>query len=304
MNTRYTTATVFGVLTTLGVSAYAAVPATMIFPANGTGWYNSPGSPLHTATGGVGGADDTNALDLNKASDGDNNQPVYATADGSIERNISGWSGTSVGQLLLKHLNPDGSAYYCGYLHMKNITALKSQQGAYIKAGTQIGTISNVSPAQPLPNHLHFACYDWDGAKLRSKPVTLNQVTARPNIAITGNILINSAIVNRSPFPVSKLLPFTMSFSVQNYGAATVFGNYYLIMTRDQNGAQYVGKVGDLASCSYVAPSQQKSIRFSKPNFTSAPGIYWLQVYRDDCTYGGAALQRVGGVNPIAIQLK
>jgi murein DD-endopeptidase MepM/ murein hydrolase activator NlpD len=285
--------------------AVAAVPSYMIFPANGTGWYNTTGSPFHTESGGIGKADDRNAQDLNKASDADKGQSVYAIADGFVERNISGWSGTTYGQLLLKHRNPDGSTYYCGYLHMKNITSLKDTQGAYIKAGTQIGIISNVNPSDPkMPNHLHFACYDWNGVKLVSKPLNLYQVTERPNLGIKGSVFINGNAVNMSPWSIFKNQQFSLSMTIRNYGSSAAYANFYVIMTRDQNGADYVGKVGDLSSCKKIASSGELRATYSKPYFTSPAGTYWLQVYHDDCTTGAAALKRVGGINPIAIKLK
>lgn len=186
---------------------------------------------------------------------------------------------------------------------MINITSLKATQSAYVRAGTQIGTVSKIAP-KTLPNHLHFALYEWDGTKLRSRATTLLQMAQRPNMAIVGSIKINNQIVNQSPWTVPRNLAFTMNLTVRNNGTVTAYGNYYLILTRDQNGAQYIGKVDDLAFCSTVGPGQQLRVDFDKQSLTSPAGNYFLQVYHDDCSTGGAALKRVSGVNPIAIRLQ
>lgn len=290
-------------------NASAQVPNKMIMPVNGTGWYNSPGSPAHSVSGGIGGADDTNALDLNLANDADNGSPVYAMADGWVERNLGGggWGGSTYGQLLLKHQNPDGSAYYCGYLHMSSITALKATQGAYIPAGTVIGRVSNTYPTTGLANHLHVACYTWDGTKLRSKPIpvdsVLAQVSSRPSAEITGSIQINGTVVNTSPFPVSRTTQFQMFLTLKNTGAVVRASNYYAILTRDYNGSEYVGQVGNLNYCLNLNPGGTSSQWIMKNSgFSSPPGTYFLQIYYDDCSYPNAALKRVSGA-PLSIRL-
>lgn len=227
-----------------------SVPSVVICPGNGTDWSNTTGSSAHSENGGIGGADDRNAMDLNRPKDADKGVAVYAIADGWVERNLGGggWGGSSYGQLLLKHLNPDGTVYYSSYLHMTNITSLKATQGAYIQGGTQIGNVGNVAPTTPpLPYHLHFAVYEWDGTKLRSKITTLAQRTERPNLTTVGDIAINDQVVNQNPFPVSRSKSFAMGVTVRNNGSETMKGNFYLILTSDQNGSQYVGKVNNVA---------------------------------------------------------
>ncbi len=283
------------------------VPSLMINPANALGWYNVTGSPGHTETGGIGGADDRNAMDLNRANDADRGAAVFAVADGWVERNIGngGWGGPGFGQLLLKHMNPDGTVYYTGYLHMTNITGLKATQGEYIRGGTQIGNVGNVSSLNPnLPYHLHFAVYEWDGTKLRSRSTTLVQKTERPNLAVVGNININNQVVNQSPFPVSRDRSFAMDVTVRNNGSVTMNGNFYLILTRDQSGSQYVGKISDAAMTANLGPGNQMNLRFTKSSFSSPAGTYFLQLYYDDGSGVGAALKRVSGTNPIAIRLE
>lgn len=282
---------------------YADIPFQMTMPVNGLDWYLSPGSPAHTASGGIDGADDRNALDINLAKDADAGKPVYAMADGFVERNIGrgGWGSAGWGQLLLKHLNPDGSAYYCGYMHMKGITAQKATQGAYVKAGTQIGTVSNVSPGS-LPNHLHFACYVWNGTRLVAQPMTignaLNVVTSRPNVGITGNIFINSSIVNKSPWKVPRIGSFQMSVTFKNFGTERKNSYYRVIMTRDEKGSEYIGKIAESTACINLQPAASTNQWFIKPGFVfqSQPGNYWLQIYYDDCSSPNAALQRASVV--------
>ena len=291
-------------------TAYAQVPNQMIMPVDGLTWHNSPGSPGHTATGGIGGADDRNALDLNLANDADRGRAVYATADGWVERNLGngGWGGHTYGQLLLKHRNPDGSFYYCGYLHMSSITSLKSTQGAYVKSGSLVGTVSNVSATVGLPNHLHFACYTWDGTKLHSQPMTVGgtlvQAASRPNIGLSGNVRINGNIVNGSPFVISRNSQFQMYATFKNSGTAAKAANYYVVMTKDQNGADYVGLVGNLNFCLNLNPRDSSSQWITRPStFVSPAGSYFLQIYHDDCSTPNAALKRVTGA-PIAIRLQ
>lgn len=77
MTTRKSLATVFALVIASSV-AQGAVPSKVICPGNGTDWTNAVGSPAHTESGGIGGADDRNAMDLNRPGDADNNTPVYA----------------------------------------------------------------------------------------------------------------------------------------------------------------------------------------------------------------------------------
>jgi murein DD-endopeptidase MepM/ murein hydrolase activator NlpD len=290
--------------------AQAQIPNQMIMPVDGLTWYNSPGSPAHTGTGGIGGADDSNALDLNLASDADRGRAVYATADGWIERNLGGggWGGNTYGQLLLKHRNPDGTFYYCGYLHLSGITSLKATQGAYVRAGTVVGSVSNVSPTTGLANHLHFACYTWDGTRLRSRAMSVGgsllQVASRPNIGLSGSVSINGSVVNASPFPISRNSQFQMYATFRNSGTTAKAANYYAVLTRDQNGADFVGSVGSLNFCLNLNPGASSSQWITRSStFSSPEGTYFLQIYYDDCSSPNAALKRVTGA-PIAIRLQ
>lgn len=292
---------------TLAVTTTAvlgAIPGRIILPTNLMDWYDVSGSPFHRAGGGIGGADDTYALDLNRPNNADDGHRVYSIADGFIERNVGGgnWANSDAGQLLIKHFNPDGTNYYCGYLHMRNITSLKSTQGAYVRAGTQIGIVSNVF-REPISSHLHFACYDLVGSTLRSRLINTLQVNSRPNVGITGNITINNQVVNRSPFPVPRNKQFLMTFTVQNFGSETSYGNYYLLLTRASNGSQYVARLDDFALCSSLRPNRQLRVDFDKSSISNSAGIYWLQIYQDDCSSGPAALKRVTGA-PVSVRLE
>ena len=292
----------------LATGVQAAPPGTVICPSNASGWTNAatPNQGSHKPGEGIGGADDTYAMDLNlnvPTSDSDRGKPVYAIADGFVERNISGWSGTGYGQLLLKHFNPDGSGWYSGYLHMTNITPLKGSQGAYVRAGTQIGLIGNVS-TDKIPYHLHFIVYELVGSTLRSRSVGLKYVAERPNITTIDSVLINGQVVNRSPFPVPRNRAFSMTATLRSTGSDTITANYYLILSRDIPGASFAGIVDDRNKSISLSRNQQRRFDFSKSSLVSPAGIYWLQLYHDDGTSGPAALKRVSGNNPIAIDLR
>ena len=118
----------------------------------------------HCSDGGIQDADDTYAWDGNLTNDKDGGLPVYSIADGIIDETISGWGGTSVGQILIKHTEPNGKVWYSGFNHLHNIdgsdlTTASFTNGQYIKSGEQIGVIGNKGTTN---NHLHFAIYEWD----------------------------------------------------------------------------------------------------------------------------------------------
>jgi hypothetical protein len=295
-------------MATMAHQILAQVPNQIIMPVNGAGWDKVAGSSKHTESGGIGGADDRNAVDLNlntPAWNTDNGKPVYASADGWVERGFNGWSGTSFGQMLLRHKNPDGTTFYCGYLHMSGITPLKATQGAYVQAGTLIGYVSNVSTDAALTAHLHFACYTYDGTKLRSQPIAAALVDAisRPAVSIYGALSINGSTVNVSPFRVARASQFQMLATFRNVGGIVKSSNYRVVLTRDAAGSDYVGLVASNGYCRETAPGGTFSQWFTKSTaFSSAVGNYWLQIYYDDCSAPYAAQKRVVG-SPIAILL-
>jgi alpha-tubulin suppressor-like RCC1 family protein len=117
-------------------------------------WQHQGGG--HTVNGGIGGANDFYAFDCNLSNNLDDGKNVYPVEDGYVSH-LSGWSGSSYGQLLIRHVT-NGVTWYSGYLHMDNITTKKATNGAFISKNEMIGTISNVSPSA-ISSHLHFAVY-------------------------------------------------------------------------------------------------------------------------------------------------
>ena len=129
-------------------------------PTDGTFWHHSPGSPYHRPSSGLGGADDTYALDLNWRSGADDlGKPVYAVHDGVIEQVDKAW-----GWVLIRHhtaLEWRGQTHYTwysGYAHMRNIPK-DLKPGVSIGISTQIGEVAGVGKGKSFSPHLHFAVY-------------------------------------------------------------------------------------------------------------------------------------------------
>lgn len=170
---------------------------------------NTPSAPgndcgsrcTHCTTGGLGGIDDTYAWDANLDGNAENGEPVYAIEEGTIEKMITGWGGTSVGQLLIKHSLPDGTEYYSGYLHM-NVNSY--QHGDCVMAGEQIGTISDVGAGGLV--HLHFAIYEMVNNQLVSRNATILDNAVQANFGI-------AALPGRTANPT----PMYVYFSVPEY---------------------------------------------------------------------------------------
>lgn len=130
-------------------------PAAINCPVRNMGWTWANSSSLHAPGRGVGGADDSFALDYNRNTpsfDADAGQPVYAVADGTIHQG-NGWGGNSVGQILINHTETDGTPWSSGYLHMRSKTTATT-----VRRGDQIGVVGNVGVPDGN-NHLHFAVY-------------------------------------------------------------------------------------------------------------------------------------------------
>lgn len=88
------------------------------------------------------------AIDFNKTNDGDDGQPVLASADGVVS--VPAYSSSS-NPLAIDH---DGGGWSSGwatlYLHMERTVA----NGTTVKRGDIVGYVSNVSA--PGGNHLHY----------------------------------------------------------------------------------------------------------------------------------------------------
>ena len=153
------------------ISSSQGPPEIIRSPVEGFDWYSVSGSPFHAVGEGIGGSDDTYAIDLNIGTGyDDEGVPVYAIEDGyvsdmygklsdgtpvlSIDKN-----GNSMGQLLLKHSN----GWYSAYVHMKDIPP-SFDIGTHVTKGEFIGRISHVTKYKPVSPHLHFAIYIGDNS--------------------------------------------------------------------------------------------------------------------------------------------
>jgi alpha-tubulin suppressor-like RCC1 family protein len=119
----------------------------------------------HVENKGVGLANDNMAWDVNLntpmwVSDPnwncDAGKPVYAIAAGVVAQTYGSQTnaGGSYGQLLIEHTY-QGSTWWSGYLHMKNIQVTVGQT---VTETTLLGYISNVSPDN-ITDHLHLVVY-------------------------------------------------------------------------------------------------------------------------------------------------
>ncbi|MES2598732.1 MAG: peptidoglycan DD-metalloendopeptidase family protein [Verrucomicrobiota bacterium] len=185
-------------------AAAQAVPASVTAPIDGPVRIGSTSSQgtwrfyqytgiAHTTTGGVGGCDDTKAWDANLSSstsnDADAGKPVYAVADGYVDVSIYKWDLYGANQVLLRHTDTNGTTYYSGYLHMRNIIAKVSN--TFVRAGTTIGYVSNVGVPDGN-NHLHFAVYDKVGSKLVSRNTIIQPRYQQPPSSLAASATASS----------------------------------------------------------------------------------------------------------------
>lgn len=153
--------------------------ASLKFPATGSGWSHTSGSPYHKTytwkgfNGNTSKAiNDSNALDLNlnyPSFNSDKGKAVYPIANGTVVLN-----NTSSGFVVVKHDKPlrldNGTilnTWYSGYMHMSN---RNKPVGSYVSTSDSIGTISSTGTDIV---HLHFAIYK-DGTTLQSLSIRSN----------------------------------------------------------------------------------------------------------------------------------
>ncbi len=157
-------------------------------------WQHQSG--YHKAGGGIGGANDKYAWDVNLNSpsfDYDNSKAVRAVDNGEIST-VNGWGGSSSGQLLINHTT-GSDKWSTGYLHMSSI----QKKSGTVKKGDIIGYISHVSPFN-VPNHLHFIVYNGHNAG-----------TSSVNVGFSGKTALTAAATNLTRLgvtcPASRLNP-------------------------------------------------------------------------------------------------
>ena len=108
---------------------------------------------LHRPGGGVAGADDTYAWDVNLTNSADTGKPVYASAPGWVVKyGGSVLPGGGSGAVLIEH-NANGRTWWSGYLHM---TGIQVTVGQAVTAGSLIGYVGSVGAPTP---HLHYVMY-------------------------------------------------------------------------------------------------------------------------------------------------
>jgi len=150
------------------------------FPATGNNWTFIAGSSFHGAGGGIGGMDDTYALDLNLAGNGDNGLAVHPVSEGRIV-----YTNDNYGFILVEHIIPlqldDGTilnTWYSAYMHMSNI----SQNNIDIVTTDTIGNISDTVGAGNVPDHLHFAIYSGNYTGVYSTLSSLSSIDIANNL--------------------------------------------------------------------------------------------------------------------------
>ena len=181
----------------------------------------------HVKNGGVGGANDMYAWDVNLNSpskDYDKGNPVRAIEAGTIYTG-NGWGGTSFGQVLINHLTSSGQ-WSSGYLHMSGI----AKKSGTVQKGEIIGYISNKSTAN-ITNHLHFVVYNGYSAGTSSVDVRFSGVTARQPTPPVSPTLIS---------PANSAINIPISNVKYSWNSSSGANNYRIVISQDSRFSGFV----------------------------------------------------------------
>lgn len=236
-------------------------PAAINCPVRNTGWTWANNSSLHAPGRGVGGADDSFALDYNRNTpsfDADAGQPVYAVADGTVYQG-NGWGGNSVGQILINHTEADGTPWSSGYLHMRSKTTATT-----VRRGDQIGVVGNVGVPDGN-NHLHFAAYrGHNGVVSVARTPSCNAASLVDGMQFVSDTPADNQLVDGGA-------RFSKSWTLSNSGSSTWSTGYCL---RPLAGTP-IGS-GEVCPTAPVAPGQR--FTFSTTLAMPAAGPAQVQV--------------------------
>lgn len=253
------------------------VPPSVECPVRGDGWSRSNSSPAHKVGGGIGGADDSNALDLNQNAssfNADAGQAVYAVADGDVYSG-NGWGGNSYGQLLINHTDAEGRRWSSGYLHMTNKTT-----ASRVNRGDVIGRVGRVGADN---DHLHFAVYTGhDGRTSINRIPTCNWAgAANPGDAMQ---FVGETLPDNSFISASVVTP--KSWTLRNTGSTTWTSAYCL----RPNGAQPLGS-SSVCVTGNVPPN---TTHVFQVNLQAPAAQATEQVYRQEWALRNASNTQIG----------
>lgn len=256
----------------------------------------------HEAGGGIGGANDLRALDINKNSPSHNSdagQAVYAVEDGFVQT-FDGWGGSSFGQLLLEHTNSNGSKWYSGYLHMSNI--ISKSNGRFFRKGDKIGEVGRVGANN---DHLHFAVYNrLSNDELESVSTTIVEqgTTSGTTIEIISGIQAQST--NGGTNVLVQGEAQAIAFKVKNISSQYSERSYKLFIVNQQTGATNV-----VFQETFGLNPNQEIWKSVTGNTQSAPGDYQLILKAgpgslSNISMSSSSVATSGsGVNPVDIQI-
>ncbi len=242
-----------GTITVEGATNLSTVPSTILSPVIGrlvvgssaaagvwSFWQHQSG--VHTSSGGIGGADDTYAWDINMINDEDAGKPVSPIADGVVIGN-GGWGGSTYGQVLIEHTNPNGTKWYSGYLHM---ISRQTVLGMTVRTTDIIGYIGSAGATN---NHLHFAVYYKN---ISGKFVSVNANISERNTNITPFSLILNSAQSFGTTNLTEGTAYTYITQIKNIGGQSWSGSVYLrVNGRDIANRSYEIAVGTTQNISF-----------------------------------------------------